>query len=87
MNLLKTAGSYLLILHNLEPSDGVNEDGVRLLRKAIDAEEWQLCQELLRFFHSTDDTGAVLRDVLTETNMLDSPELFTDSGDADKTST
>lgn len=68
---LKTAGSYLLVLHNLEQLDGNNGDVVRLLRSAIDAKDWQLCRELLRFLHSIDDTGKALGRALTETGLLD----------------
>ena len=81
MNLLKTAGSYLLILHNLDPSSHVNEDGIRLLRKTMESQDWQLSQELLRFFHSIDDTGEVLRAVLTETKILDPSTLPVTNGD------
>lgn len=66
---LKTAGSYLLVLHNLEQLDEKNADAVRLLKSAIDAKDWQLCRELLRFLHSIDDTGSALRNALEETNV------------------
>jgi hypothetical protein len=68
---LKTAGSYLLVLHNLEQLDENSSDATRLLRSAVDAKDWQLCRELLRFLHSIDDTGAALRIALAETNVLD----------------
>lgn len=68
---LKTAGSYLLVLHNLEQLDENHGDVVRLLRSAIDAQDWQLCRELLRFLHSIDDTGKALRCVLTDMGPLD----------------
>ncbi|KAG6335629.1 hypothetical protein ID866_3465 [Astraeus odoratus] len=64
---LRTAGSYLLVLHNLEQLDENNDDVIRLLRSAIDTRDWQLCRELLRFLHSVDDTGQALRHALTET--------------------
>ncbi|KAI6031985.1 RIC1-domain-containing protein [Pisolithus microcarpus] len=66
---LKTAGSYLLILHNLEQLDESNEDVIRLLRSALDAQDWQLCRELLRFLHSVDDSGVALRHALAETGL------------------
>ncbi|TFK76753.1 RIC1-domain-containing protein [Pluteus cervinus] len=69
-NRLKTAGSYLLVLHNLEQLDENNADAVRLLRSAVDGKDWQLCRELLRFLHSIDDTGAALRDALKQTNVI-----------------
>jgi RAB6A-GEF complex partner protein 1 len=67
---LKTAGSYLLVLHNLEQLDENSNDVIRLLQSAIDANDWQLCRELLRFLHSIDDTGGALRKALTETNVI-----------------
>ncbi|KAJ7596719.1 RIC1-domain-containing protein [Mycena floridula] len=63
---LKTAGSYLLVLHNLEQLDENNEDVVRLLTSAIEGNDWQLCRELLRFLHSIDDTGTALRKAVEE---------------------
>lgn len=66
---LKTAGSYLLILHNLEQLGESNEDVIRLLRSSLDAQDWQLCRELLRFLHSVDDTGVALRHALVETGL------------------
>ncbi|KAF5377213.1 hypothetical protein D9615_006326 [Tricholomella constricta] len=67
---LKTAGSYLLVLHNLEQLDEDNDDAVRLLKSAVDGKDWQLCRELLRFLHSVDDTGAALRKALSKTNVV-----------------
>lgn len=71
---LKTAGSYLLVLHNLEQLDHDNGDAVRLLKDAVGAKDWQLCRELLRFLHSIDDTGAALRDALAQTDILAASE-------------
>jgi RAB6A-GEF complex partner protein 1 len=71
---LKTAGSYLLVLHNLEQLDENSSDAVQLLQTAIDAKDWQLCRELLRFLHSIDDTGAALRRALVETNVIELSE-------------
>ncbi|KAH7104731.1 RIC1-domain-containing protein [Auriculariales sp. MPI-PUGE-AT-0066] len=65
MNQLKTAGSYLLVLHNLEQLDETNEDAVRLLRKAKEARDWDLCRQLMRFLRSIDDTGNSLRQALS----------------------
>jgi len=69
-NLLKTAGSYLLVLHNLEQLEEGNEEVVRLLQRAMEAKDWQLCREVLRFLHSIDDTGHALREVLTQTDII-----------------
>lgn len=74
---LKTAGSYLLVLHNLEQLDEDNDDAVRLLKSAVEGKDWQLCRELLRFLHSIDDTGAALRNALSKTGVVsfsDGPE-------------
>ncbi|KAL7408850.1 RIC1-domain-containing protein [Mrakia frigida] len=65
-NLLKTATSYLLVLHNLEQLDDSSTDTVRLLRAAMAAGEWNLCKDLLRFLHSVDESGTVLRDAIKE---------------------
>lgn len=63
---LKTAGSYLLVLHNLEQLDEKHGDVIRLLKMSVDGKDWQLCKELLRFLHSIDDSGAALRDALEQ---------------------
>ncbi|KAH7883853.1 RIC1-domain-containing protein [Phlebopus sp. FC_14] len=68
-NRLKTAGSYLLVLHNLEQLNEDNDDAIRLLRSAIDAQDWQLCRELLRFLHSVDDSGMALRRALADSKL------------------
>ncbi|EGO28420.1 hypothetical protein SERLADRAFT_445869 [Serpula lacrymans var. lacrymans S7.9] len=69
---LKTAGSYLLVLHNMEQLDEENQDAIRLLQSAIEAKDWQLCRELLRFLQSIDDSGKALSHALSETKILDS---------------
>jgi len=66
---LKTAGSYLLVLHNLEQLDGGHTHAARLLTNAVEACDWQLCRELVRFLHSIDESGAALRHVLIQTNL------------------
>ncbi|KAJ6574685.1 RIC1-domain-containing protein [Mycena capillaripes] len=69
---LKTAGSYLLVLHNLEQLDEKHNDVIRLLESAVTAKDWQLCRELLRFLRSVDDTGTALRNALEQVNLHDS---------------
>ncbi|KAG8930449.1 hypothetical protein FRC02_004160 [Tulasnella sp. 418] len=70
-NLLKTAGSYLLVLHNLEDEQGhgsegsTNANAIRLLKKAKSAQDWALCQDILRFLRSIDDSGWEVRSALT----------------------
>ncbi|EPS99074.1 hypothetical protein FOMPIDRAFT_1125058 [Fomitopsis schrenkii] len=69
---LKTAGSYLLVLHGLDQlgGDGVGGDAVRLLKSAISAKDWQLCREILRFLHSVDESGDALRNALSEAEVI-----------------
>ena len=66
---LKTAGSYLLVLHNLEQLDENNHDAVRLLKAAVEHQEWQLCRQLLRFLNSIDETGTALRNALSQVDL------------------
>lgn len=66
---LKTAGSYLLVLHNLEQLDGGHTHAGRLLTSAVEASDWQLCRELVRFLHSIDESGGALRHVLAQTDL------------------
>ncbi|KAJ3804988.1 RIC1-domain-containing protein [Lentinula aff. lateritia] len=68
---LKTAGSYLLVLHNLEQLDEKNVDAIRLLKNAMEEEDWQLCRELLRFLRSIDNSGVALRDALAQTGLME----------------
>lgn len=64
------------MLHNLEEQheEGVeastHANAVRLLQEATAAQDWVLCQEMLRFLHSTDDSGDALRDALKESGVL-----------------
>lgn len=69
LNKLKTAASYLLVLHSMEQLDD-DKDAVVLLQKAIDQEDWQLCREVLRFLHSIDEDGSALRGSLIETSLV-----------------
>ncbi|KAA1468470.1 RIC1-domain-containing protein [Dentipellis sp. KUC8613] len=78
---LRTGGSYLLVLHSLEQLEAGNDDALRLLAKAVEAKDWQLCRELLRFLHSIDGTGAALREALTLPFMLDVPNGALGNGD------
>ena len=68
---LRTAGSYLLVLHSLEQLDTGHCDAFRLLQSAVAAKDWQLCRELLRFLHSMDDSGAVLKEALAQPFMIE----------------
>ncbi|PFH54758.1 hypothetical protein AMATHDRAFT_72525 [Amanita thiersii Skay4041] len=68
---LKTAGSYLLVLHSMEQSGENNDNAVRLLRKALEAKDWQLCRDLLRFLQSMDDTGKALQFAVSQVGIID----------------
>lgn len=62
--LLKTAGGYLLVLHTFEELDPSSDQAVRLLRKAREAQDWELCKELARFLMALDHSGNTLREAL-----------------------
>ena len=62
--MLKTAGGYLLVLHTFEEMEISSESCVRLLQKAKDAGDWDLCKELARFLMALDDSGDSLRAAL-----------------------
>lgn len=57
------------MLHNLEQLDENSTDAIRLLTKAVESKEWQLCRELLRFLHSIDETGRALRNALSQVDI------------------
>ncbi|KAE9376941.1 RIC1-domain-containing protein [Stipitochalara longipes BDJ] len=61
---LKTAGGYLLILHTFEELSSSSEQLVRLLSRAKDEGDWELCKELARFLTALDETGATLMEAL-----------------------
>ncbi|MCJ1400729.1 hypothetical protein MMC11_003937 [Xylographa trunciseda] len=62
--MLKTAGGYLLILHTFEDGDGSAEQCVRLLRRAGEEGDWELCKELARFLMALDGEGDGLREAM-----------------------
>jgi hypothetical protein len=61
---LKTAGGYLLVLHTFEELRPTGDQVVRLLQRAKDEQDWELCKELARFLMALDETGATLRSTL-----------------------
>ena len=69
MDKLKTAASYLLVLHNLEQLED-NRGAVTLMAQALKEQDWQLCRELLRFLHSIDDSGVALCEALRQVHLL-----------------
>lgn len=71
---LKTAGGYLLILHTFEELSSSSEQLVRLLSRAKDEGDWELCKELARFLTALDESGATLMEALEMVN-LRSPQI------------
>lgn len=69
--LLKTAGGYLLVLHTLEELSSSSEQSVRLLSRAKETGDWELCKELVRFLMSLDESGKTLRETLEKVDLLD----------------
>lgn len=61
---LKTAGGYLLILHNMEPLQDSSSDMIRLFSEAVTSGDWDLCKELARFLTALDNSGDTLRSAL-----------------------
>lgn len=61
---LKTAGGYLLVLHTFEELSSTGDQAVRLLQRAMDEQDWDLCKELARFLMALDESGATLRQTL-----------------------
>jgi hypothetical protein len=66
---LKTAGGYLLILHTFEELSSSSEQLVRLLSRAKDEGDWELCKELARFLTALDESGATLMEALEMVNL------------------
>lgn len=61
---LKTAGGYLLVLHTFEELRPTGDQVVRLLQRAKDEQDWELCKELARFLMALDESGTTLRSTL-----------------------
>lgn len=61
---LKTAGGYLLVLHTFEELGSSSEQLVRLLSRAKEEGDWELCKELARFLMALDESGATLTEAL-----------------------
>ncbi|KAI8993372.1 RIC1-domain-containing protein [Pilobolus umbonatus] len=59
-NRLRTATSYLIILQTMQPTTVGEKETIRLLQKAIDMNDYELCKELVRFLSSIDNTGHTL---------------------------
>ena len=76
---LKTAGGYLLVLHNFEALERSFEQCVRLLQRAKQAGDWDLCKELARFLMALDRNGGMLREALHRMN-IEASETTRDGG-------
>ena len=61
---MKTAGGYLLVLHTFEELRSTGDQVVRLLQRAKEEQDWELCKELARFLMALDESGATLRSTL-----------------------
>ncbi|KAL8779431.1 MAG: hypothetical protein Q9213_006949 [Squamulea squamosa] len=62
--LLKTAGGYLLVLHTFQELETSSEQCIRLLQKAKEVGDWDLCKELGRFLMALDTSGVTLHEAL-----------------------
>ncbi|ORZ10211.1 RIC1-domain-containing protein [Absidia repens] len=62
---LRTATSYLIILQTMQPLTTGGKDTIRLLQKAMDVDDYELCKELVRFLSSIDHTGRTLHEALS----------------------
>ena len=64
--MLKTAGGYLIVLQTFEQAAdaGCSDQCVRLLHKARQAGDWDLCKELARFLMALDQSGDTLREAM-----------------------
>lgn len=62
--MLKTAGSYLLILHAFDEESFNTRQIATLLTRAQQEGDWELCKELARFLVGIDETGGLLKTVL-----------------------
>ncbi|KAL8729306.1 MAG: hypothetical protein Q9166_004803 [cf. Caloplaca sp. 2 TL-2023] len=78
-DMLKTAGGYLLVLHTFQELETSSEQCIRLLQKAKEAGDWDLCKELGRFLMALDGSGDTLREALGRMNIRTASE---ENGDA-----
>jgi hypothetical protein len=62
---LKTAAGYLLVLHTLDELETDDKEAIRLLQRAKEEQDWDLCKELARFLMALDSSGEKLREALT----------------------
>lgn len=65
----------MLVLHTFEELSSSSEQLVRLLGRAKDEGDWELCKELARFLTALDESGATLREALTMVDVRSSPSV------------
>jgi len=65
---VKTAGGYLIILYTMEEVGSSTEQSVRVLSRAMQEGDWELCKELARFLAAMDETGETLQQVMKMAN-------------------
>lgn len=80
---LRTAASYLLVLHSLETAEESTDMTVRLLRRAASEKKWALCRDLLRFLRSVDETGEMVRVAISRAGLLDGASADVSAAKAD----
>ena len=68
---LKTAAGYLLVLHTFEQDEFQIHGFARLLRRAVAAQDWELCRELARFLVGIDESGKTLQTALADAGLGD----------------
>lgn len=69
---LKTAGGYLLVLHTFEELSSSSDQLLRLLRRAKQEQDFELCKELSRFLMALDQSGQTLRNALEVVELMPS---------------
>ncbi|SPO24728.1 uncharacterized protein UTRI_01699_B [Ustilago trichophora] len=78
---LRTAGMYLLVLHNLEPLEVSIAHTIQLLKLAAQKEDWSTCHDLLRFLAQIDPAGGALRLAVDEAGILGDGSVSTETAD------
>ncbi|KAL1306753.1 hypothetical protein AAFC00_005416 [Neodothiora populina] len=67
--MLKTAGSYLLILHAFDEGSFNAQQIATLLARASQEGDWELCKELARFVVGIDESGELLKSVFASAGL------------------
>ena len=80
---LKTAAGYLLVLHTFqqEADEFEMQECAKLLRRAVQAQDWELCKELARFLVGIDQSGNTLKIALEDAGLTGSGVLSAVDGD------